>query len=488
MRAWDVFNTFWYHVEWTKVAQVSIRAGAHFVEIPRIKPSRTLASILNFGESLLESRTPQCHNRTVTPHTDTVIETEPITIEQGAIVSGGEAEVSLLDLVVPLVRDRWFIARFVLVGAALAVVVSLIWPIRYEAKVVLLPPTQHSSSLSSALLGQMDAMGSLATLASGSLNLKNPTDMYVALLTSRSVEDAMIRDFGLMAEYHDKKMSDARKHLERRTSVLAGNKDGLIRITLEDSDPKRAADLANGYVEEFRRLSASLAITEAARRRLFYQQELDQSRRNLSAAEEDMRKTQESTGVLQIDSQARALIESAAVLRAQVVAKEVEIEGMRSFAADDNPELVLAKQQLSALQSQLQQIAGSHPDTGSDIVLSKGRVTEAGLEYLRRYRELKYHETVFELLAKELEMAKLDEAREGEIVQVVDQAVMPDRRSSPHRTLIVAGATILSFFVAAFWVVTRQRLYRSFELPENRRKLDAIKAYWKKKPDLMESH
>jgi tyrosine-protein kinase Etk/Wzc len=445
-------------------------------------------SLSNFGESLLESPRPQCHNRTVTSHTDTMIEAEPITVPEGAIVSGDEAEVSLLDLVVPLVRHRWFIARFVLGGAALATIVAFVLPVRYEGKVSLLPPTQHSSSLGSSLLGQMETMGSIAELATGgSLNLKNPADMYVALLTSRTVEDAMIRDFGLMAEYRDKRMSDARKHLEHRTSVAAGKKDGMIRITLEDSDPKRAADLANGYVEEFRRLSASLAITEAARRRLFYQQELEQAKKDLASAEEDMRKTQESTGVLQIDSQARALIESAAVLRAQVVAKEVEIEGMRSFAADDNPQLLLAKQQLAALQSQLQQIAGSQHDAGSDIVLSKGRVTESGLEYLRRYRELKYHETVFELLARELEMAKLDEAREGEIVQVVDQAVVPDRHSSTHRTWIVIGTTILSFFVAVFWVLVRQRLNRSFELPENRQRLNEIKAYWKKKPDLVGS-
>jgi tyrosine-protein kinase Etk/Wzc len=453
-----------------------------------MQPPPERACISNFGDSLLESRTPQCHNRTVTPHTDTVIETEPITVEEGAIVSGGEPEVSLLDLVVPLVREKWFIARFVFGAVALAIVVSFVLPVRYEANVTLLPPTQHSSSLGSALMGQMETMGSIAELATGgSLNLKNPADMYVALLTSRTVEDAMIRDFGLMAEYHDKRMSDARKDLQRRTSVAAGKKDGLIRISLEDHDPKRAADLANGYVEEFRRLSASLAITEAARRRLFFEQELERSKKDLSGAEEDMQKTQETTGVLQIDSQARALIESAAVLRAQVVAKEVEIEGMKSFAAEDNPQLLLAKQQLTALQSQLQQIAGSQHDTGSDIVLSKGRVTKAGLEYLRRYRELKYRETVFELLAKELEMAKLDEAREGEIVQVVDQAVVPDRRSSPHRTWIVLGTTMLSFFGVVFWVLVRQRLNRSFELPENRQKLDEIKAYLKKKPDLVQS-
>jgi len=417
---------------------------------------------------------------------DTIIEAEPISIEETANVPQKETEVSLLDITVILVQGKRFIARFVLGAILLSVVVSFILPVRYEGNVTLMPP-QQNSSLSSTLLGQMGgAVGSLATLATGGLGLKNPTDMYVSLLTSRTVEDAIIQRFGLMAEYRQKRMSDTRKVLDRRSKIVAGSKDGLIRITVEDSDPKRAAALANGYVEEFRKLSASLAITEAARRRLFFQQELEQTRQYLTAAEEAMRKTQQSTGVLEIDSQARALIESAAMLRAQVVAKEVEIQSMKSFATDDNPELLLAKQQLTALQSQLQQIAGSHNDSGSDIVLSKGRVTESGMEYLRRFRELKYQEAVFELIARELEVAKLDEAREGEIVQVVDPAVVPDKKSFPPRTLIVIGATVLAFFAAVFWMFMRQSLNRTFELPENQRKLDALKGYWKKKPDLVQ--
>ena len=219
-------------------------------------------------------------------------------------------------------------------------------------------------------------------------------------------------------------------------------------------------------MEEFRKLSASLAITEAARRRLFFEQQLQQAKDNLTGAEEAMKKTQQSTGVLQIDSQARSLMESAAILRAQVVAKEVQIQSMRSYAADDNPGLILAKQELAALQSQLDRMAGSQHDTGSDINLSKGRVTESEMEYLSRFRDLKYYETVFELLAKELEIAKLDEAREGAIVQVVDAAVPPDKKSSPHRTLIVIAVTILSFFAAAFWILLRESMARAFSSRE----------------------
>ena len=396
-----------------------------------------------------------------------------------------ETEVSLFDIVANLLERKRFILRFVVGAAILAIVVSLLLPVRYEAKIVLLPP-QQNSSVGSALLGQlggMGSLGSLASLAGGNLGLKNPADMYVSLLTSRTVEDAMIQRFGLMQEYRQKRMSDTRKELERRTTAVAGTKDGLIRLTIEDGDRQKAADLANGYVEEFRKLSASLAITEAARRRLFFEQQLQDAKEKLGVAEEAMAKTQQSTGVLQIDSQARALIESAAVLRGQVVAKQVQIEGMRSFATDDNPNLVLAKQELAALQSQLDRVAGSNSDVGSDINLSKGRVTQSGMEYLRRFRDLKYQETVFELLAKEFEVAKLDEAREGAIIQVVDAAVPPDTKSSPHRTLIVIAATILAFFVALFWVWLRRSFCATCDLPENRQRLRTIKGLWKAKQD-----
>jgi uncharacterized protein involved in exopolysaccharide biosynthesis len=394
-----------------------------------------------------------------------------------------ELETSVLDILALLASQRRFILRAVVGAALLSTAVALLLPVRYEANIVMMPPQQNSSMGSTlAQLGSAGSLGTLAPLASlagGSLGIKNPADMYVSLLTSRTVEDALIQRFGLMAEYREKRLSDARKVLENRTTATAGTKDGLIRISVEDHDPRRAAELANGYVEEFRKLSASLAITEAARRRLFFEQQLQQAKDELSVAEEALRATQQSTGVLQIDSQARSLIESAAILRGQVVAKQVQIQSMRSFAAEENPRLVLAKQELAALQGQLEKLAGSQPDAGSDIILSKGRVTGSGLEYLRRFRDLKYHETVFELLAKQFEIAKLDEAREGSIVQVVDTAVPPDKRSSPHRLLIVASITLLAFFLAGFWVVLRQRWSLVSDLPANRQRLQAIKKGWK---------
>jgi tyrosine-protein kinase Etk/Wzc len=412
----------------------------------------------------------------------TEIQAEPIADVTNAGLSRAETEVSLLDILVLLAGRKRLIGRFVLGAAVLATVVSFLLPVRYEAKIVVLPP-QQNSSMGSALLGQLGnlgSLGSLASLASGGLGIKNPADMYVSFLTGRTVEDAVIQRFNLMAEYHEKRMSDARKEFESRATVLAGPKDGLIRISVEDRDPKRAAELANGYVDELRKLSASLAITEAARRRLFFEQQLQEAKDNLAGAEEAMKKTQQSTGVLQIDSQARALIESAAVLRAQVVAKQVQIQSMRSFAAEDNPRLLLAKQELGALQTQLERVAGSQHDTGSDINLSKGRVTESGMEYLNRFRDLKYHETVFELLAKEFEMAKLDEAREGSIIQVVDAAVPPDKKSFPPRVLIVVLMTLIGFFTACGWCIVSEGLRRRMKQdPSVRRRLNALRTMFR---------
>jgi tyrosine-protein kinase Etk/Wzc len=233
-------------------------------------------------------------------HADPMIRTEPVVEDENATPPKVESELSLLEITALLVRHKRFIFRFVVGAVVLATILALVLPVRYEAKVVLLPPTQNSSLASALLnqLGNLSSLGSLGSLSGGSLGMKTPADMYVSFLTSRTVEDAMIQRFGLMSEYHEKRISDARKEFERRAHAVAGAKDGLIRITVEDGDPKRAAELANGYLDEFRRLSASLAITEAARRRLFFERQMDQAKTDLTAAEEAMRKTQQSTGVL----------------------------------------------------------------------------------------------------------------------------------------------------------------------------------------------
>jgi uncharacterized protein involved in exopolysaccharide biosynthesis len=353
----------------------------------------------------------------------------------------GDDEISLLDLLIVLAERKRIILAVTAVFAIGAIIVSLLLPPRYTATVTLLPP-QQGSSMGAALASQLGNLGGMAALAGGSLGLKNPNDMYVAMFKSRTVEDAMVQHFGLMQEYRAKYPSDARKAFENYAVVDGSAKDGMIHISVQDHDPRRAADLANGFVDQFRLQSQHLAITEASQRRLFFEQQLEQAKDNLANAEEAMKETEQQTGVIQLDSQARALIESAESLRAQVAAKEVQLQGMRTYATGENSQVVQAQQELDSMRAQLAKLGGSEDSASGGIIVPKGQVPEAGLEYVRKLRDVKYNETIFDILARQFEVAKLDEAKQGALIQVVDPAVPPDRRSFPKRTLIVLGATI----------------------------------------------
>jgi tyrosine-protein kinase Etk/Wzc len=358
-------------------------------------------------------------------------------------------EISVLDILIIFARRKRMILTFTAACAVISAIISLLLPKQYTAQVTLLTP-QQSSSATSVLSSQLGGLGSVAALAGGggAFGLKNPNDMYVALLQSRTVEDAMVQRFGLMKEYRARFLSGARKVLESHSVVDGTNKDSLIHIRVQDRDPKQAADLANGYVEEFRRLSERLAITEASQRRLFFQQQLEQSKNELANAEEAQKQTEQKTGLIQLDAQARVLIETAAALRAQITAKEVQIQSLQTFATNENAQLVQAQQELDSLRVQLHKLGGTEEGPESALFVPKGKVTEAGLEYVRRLRDVKYYETIFEILARQFELAKLDEARQGALIQVVDGAVPPDSRSFPDRVLIVVGATALGFILA----------------------------------------
>jgi uncharacterized protein involved in exopolysaccharide biosynthesis len=392
--------------------------------------------------------------------------------------SDGQPELAqqlhLLDVLIILSKRRRFILWFTLGAAVLTAVTVLLIPNKYTAEAVVLPPSQNSS-ISSALLSQVAGSGALASLAGAGLGLKNPGDMYVSLFRSRTVEDAMIQRFNLMARYRHKTMVDTRIAFEKHSTVVLGVKDGLIRITVTDRDPKFAAQLANAYVAEFRKHSDSLTLTEASQRRAFFQQQLLEADGNLTKAENAMKTTERSTGVLQLDSQARALIESAAVLRGQIAAKEVQLQSMRSAVTEDNPQYVMAEQQLDALKAQLAKVAGPSGNVTGDISLSKTNIPEAGMTYLNALRDLRYYETIDELLAKQFEMAKLDEAHQG-VIQISDVAIPPDKKSSPHRALLVILTILLSFFVASGWSLVANAFQRMRNNPDERRRLDALRA------------
>ena len=373
--------------------------------------------------------------------------------EPDSSIAGGEKEISLLDLLIVVARHRRLIMKVMLGVVLVGLIVSFVLPYRYTAETSILPPEQNVST-GAAFMSQLGGLGSMASLAGAGLGLKNPNDLQVAMLKSRTVEDAMIDRFHLMALYHAKRMSEARKKLEKVVDITNGAKDGLITISVTDRDPHRAAEMANGYVDEFKKFSATLAVTEASRRRLFFGQQLSQAKDDLANAEEELKKTEQNTGLVQMDSQARAVIESVAQLEAQIDAKEVEIQGLRSFATNENPQLQTAEQELAALKSEQEKMGAGK--TSDSLMLPKGNLQVASLEYVRKLRDVKYYETIFDLLARQYEIAKVDEAREGAVVQVVDRAIVPDTRSSPKRTLIMIGAIILGLLFGIAWAFARE--------------------------------
>jgi tyrosine-protein kinase Etk/Wzc len=391
----------------------------------------------------------------------------------GSALPPGDDHPSMLDLLIVLAERKRTVLGFAAVFAVVSILFSLLVPVRYTATAILMPP-QQGSSVASALMSQLGSLGSIASLAGGGLGLKNPNDMYVGMLHSETVEDAMVRNFGLMQEYHKRYLSEARKKFESYALVEGDNKDGLIHISIEDHDPQRAADLANGYVDEFRRLSQGLAITEASQRRAFFEQQLIKTKDQLAGAEEALKQTEETTGLIQLDSQARALIAAAGELRAQIAAKEVQLQAMSTYATGQNSQIIETQQELDSLRAQLAKLGGSE-DSADSLIVPRGKVPEAGLEYVRKLRDVKYYETMFEILARQLEIAKLDEAKEGALVQVVDPATRPDRRSFPKRTLIVLGGTIAGFFLGILLALVQGSLARMRANPEASAKLALLK-------------
>ncbi len=279
---------------------------------------------------------------------------------------------SLIDVLTQLAYRKSLIAKAAGIGMFTGVVFSLLWPVQYTAVTKLMPPQQNPST-ASLLMNQLTSTGAgpLAALAGGGLgSLKNPNDIYIGLLNSRPIADAIIRRFGLKSLYHAKDMTAARKRLAGYTAV-ASEKNGFIAVSVTDEDKQRAAAMANAYTEELRVLTKTLAVTEASQRRLFYEEQLNLARESLLKAEVSFQQVQQSRGLVQLDAQAKAMIEGLALLRAQVTAKEVEVQALRSYSTEHNPDLELAEHELLSLRGEAAALKQRNHSSGfSDVGLS----------------------------------------------------------------------------------------------------------------------
>lgn len=389
-----------------------------------------------------------------------------------------EEEINLLDYLIVLAKHKRLIAGITFGTALIAAIVSLLMTPIYKAETRILPPQQGSSSLAMSLLGQMGGMGGMADIAGGALGIKNPSDLYVGILKGRTVLDKIIDRFDLMKLYKADYRVDARTHLSKVLDALSDKKSGIITVSVEDKDPKRAADMANAFVEELSNLNKALATTEAGQRRLFFEEQLKDAKAALTKAEDEVKGFQEKTGAFQMDEQAKAVITGLADLSARIAVKEVELKVLQSFATKQNPDLQKIEEELIGLKAELRKQESKGPSS-HDPLMSTGRMPEVGADYVRKMRDLKYDETLYELFAKQYELAKIDEARDAAIIQVIDKAVPPEKRVKPKRTLMVILSAAAGFFISVLAVFFMEFMERASSDPKTRMRLETLMRYAK---------
>ena len=366
-----------------------------------------------------------------------------------------ESELDLIELIRVLRKNRLVILMFSLVPSVLTAIVLLIMKPYYAGIASFLPPNSMSTG-GSSLLSQLGVLGSMAGSAFG--GLKDPTLVYVGVLESRTVADDLIQQFDLTKLYKTKKLSLTENVLKSHTKIVVG-KDSIVVITVKEGDPKLAADLANAYLAALHKLSDRIAFTEAGQKRLFFEQQLEKEKDLLADAEVEMARTQEKSGLIQPGGQAQLQIQTIAQTQAQIASLEVELAAMSQAATSENPDVIRIKSQIEGLQAQLTRLENSGTRRGpGNVQVPTSKVPELTLAYVRKARNVKYHEALYELLMKQYESAKLDEAHSAPLVQVVDYAVVPDSKAGPPRTLITLMVAVLGGFIGVVRVFFRHTM------------------------------
>ncbi len=391
--------------------------------------------------------------------------------EQNAlpVVDSEEDEISLLDLAIALGEEKKTLFGIPAITTTLAIVVSLLMTPIFTAKTVMMPPQQQQSGAASALA----SLGALAGLAGGAAGIKSPDEMYIAFMQGESLQKAVIQKLNLQERYEKKTIFETREHLKQVVKIAADKKAGLISIEADDKDPEFAAKLANTYVEELRNLMGRLAVTDAQQRRLFYEQAITKTQNELAEAEANFREAKEKSGMQVTAVIAETSVRAGAEMRAQIAAKEVQLSAMSSFATQQNPDVQRLGGELAALRSQLKKLEmGSGADEKSSPLQQLA---------VKSYRDIKAREAMMSVLVAQYESARVDEAKEGPLIQQVDVAVAPERKSKPKRAIIVLVSAFAGLFLGLLVAFIRRAMRKASENPETSDQVAKLKAVWRLK-------
>lgn len=348
-------------------------------------------------------------------------------------------EIDLRKLLGPA-KQRWeAVAAVMLAGGAAGLAASFAVAPMYTATTVVLPPAQQQGGAAGALA----SLGALSSLVGSASGTRNSPDQYAALMQSASVADRIVAKFDLKHLWDEDYQVDTRRKLAKRVAITVSKKDGLIEIAVADELPSRAAAMANQYVEELRWITKTIAVSEAQQRRVFFERLLEQTRDKLGAAQSALERSGYSAGAMHAEPKAAA--ENYAQLHAQLTEAQVKLQVLRNGLAETSPEVSRQRELVDALTAQVSKLE------------SQDRDPQRTSDYVSRYREFKYQETLFELFARQYESARVDESREGALVQVIDVASPPERKSSPKRLIFILVGAITGLAAAIGVLAYRER-------------------------------
>jgi tyrosine-protein kinase Etk/Wzc len=390
-----------------------------------------------------------------------------------------EPEINLIDLLIALGHEKLTLIVVTLLAALTGVVVSLNTAPTYVSRASIMPSQQSGSSggglASLGSLAGLAGLGGLSNIASG---IKSSDEMYIALMRSQSVQSALIDQLKLKELYGAKNTEAARQALTLNVTILADKKSGLILIDAQDKDPEFAAQLANAHVKELNVILSRLAVTEAQQRRAYYEQQIVKSQAKIPQLEQEYKDAQKSSGV-----EVASLLSEAATLPGQIAAKELQLQVLSRFATVQNPELKRLAAEISALRAQMAKYELSKTKTQiSESSQPSQESQNTRISFIQKatqsYNTLKIQEALLDGYVRQLELAKVDEAKEGPAVQVVDEAKAPEMRAKPERKKMVVAYTVTGLIIAFVLAVLRAFMRNVKSTPEGQQRLSQLKRAW----------
>ena len=396
------------------------------------------------------------------------------------IQENNEPDINLLDLLIALGQEKWTLILVTVLAALTGIVVSFITPVTFVSRASIMPSQQSGGGggglASLGSLAGLAGLGALSNIASG---IKSSDEMYIALMRSQSVQLALIEQFKLKERYGARNNVEARQALNLNVTISADKKSGLLLIDAQDKDPEFAAQLANAQVKELNVILSRLAVTEAQQRRAYYEQQIIKVQTKIPQIELEYKQAQKRAGL-----EVASLLSEAGTLPGQIAAKELQLQVLSRFATSQNPELKRLAVEISALRSQMAryELSKTEPqpnDTRKYVQSTESIKSNFVQKATLAYNTLKIQEALLDGYVKQLELAKVDEAKEGPAVQVVDEAMAPELRSRPERKKLVIAYTVSGFIIAFVIAALRAFIRQISSTPEGRQRWSQLKHAWR---------